>query len=64
MSWENVIYYCLGDRDLGSESLPDLGKHALWRRRRQIPVCGQVSRHVDIGQMGLSPSNKLSGSRF
>jgi len=57
MSWVSMIYYypitCLGDRGpnsqdhlLRSGSRPDLRKHALCRRRRQVPVCGQVCRHV------------------
>ena len=32
---------------------PDLDKYALWGRRRQVPVCGQVRRHVDLVQMGF-----------
>ena len=72
LQWVSKIYYCLiaclGDQGLNSRghpvrsgSPPDLGKHALRRRRRQVPVCGQVHRHIDLGQIGLSPSNKLSG---
>jgi len=68
MSWVSMIYYypitCLGDRGpnsqdhlLRSGSCPDLRKHALYRRRRQVPVCGQVCRHVYFGQL----VNKLSG---
>ena len=68
MSWVSMIYYCLiaclGDRGLNSQdhplrsgSRPDLRKHALCRRRRRVPVCGQVCRHVDLGQL----VNKLSG---
>jgi len=72
LQWVSKIYYCLiaclGDQGLNSRghpvrsgSPPDLGKHALRRRRRQVPVCGQVHRHIDLGQIGLSPSNKFSG---
>jgi len=57
MSWVNMIYHCLiaclGDRGPNSQghlvkfgSPPVLGKYALWRQRRQVPVCGQVCRHV------------------
>jgi len=68
----NKIYYCLstclGDQGPNSQSHlvrsgspPDLGKYALWRRRGQVPVRGQVRRHVDLEQVGISPSNNLSG---
>jgi len=68
MSWVSMIYYypitCLGDRGpnlqdhlLRSESRPDLCKHALCRRQRQVPVCGQVCRPVYFGQL----VNELSG---
>jgi len=72
MSWVNMIYYCLiaclGEQGLiswghtvRSESAPHFVKHALWRQWREAPICGQVHRHVDLGQIGHSPLNKLSG---
>ena len=63
-----LLIACLGERGLiswghviRSGSAPDFVKHTLWKRWREVPVCGQVCRHVDHRQIDLSPLNQLSG---